>query len=98
MLQPITFGVAYGCNLMQVKQLVEEAVNNLHLEGIDPEKPVISLVYELGDSSVNFKLLAWCDVLKRGVVVSEVLYTVYDTLNANGIEIPFPQQDVHIRN
>ncbi|MBP1540940.1 MAG: mechanosensitive ion channel family protein [Prevotella sp.] len=97
-LQPITFGVAYGCNLMQVKQLVEEAVNNLHLEGIDPEKPVISLVYELGDSSVNFKLLAWCDVLKRGVVVSEVLYTVYDTLNANGIEIPFPQQDVHIRN
>ena len=95
-LQIITFGVAYGSNLMQVKQLVEEAVNNLHIEWIDPEKPVSSLIYELGDSSVNFKLFAWCDVLKRGVVTSQVLTTIYDTLNQNGIEIPFPQQDVHI--
>ena len=96
-LQIITFGVAYGSNLMQVKQLVEEAVNNLHIEWIDPEKPVSSLIYELGDSSVNFKLFAWCDVLKRGVVTSQVLTTIYDTLNQNGIEIPFPQQDVHIK-
>lgn len=95
-LQIITFGVAYGSNLAQVKQLVEEAVNNMKLEWIDPEKPVTSLVSELGDSSVNFKLLVWTDAQKRGVVVSEVLSTVYDTLNQNNIEIPFPQQDVHI--
>ena len=97
-LQIITFGVAYGSNLAQVKQLVEEAVNNMKLEWIDPEKPVTSLVSELGDSSVNFKLLVWTDALKRGVVVSEVLNTIYDTLNQNNIEIPFPQQDVHIKN
>lgn len=97
-LQIITFGVAYGSNLAQVKQLVEEAVNNMKLEWIDPEKPVTSLVSELGDSSVNFKLLVWTDAQKRGVVVSEVLSTVYDTLNQNNIEIPFPQQDVHIIN
>jgi small-conductance mechanosensitive channel len=97
-LQVITFGVAYGSNLAQVKQLVEEAVNNMKLEWIDPEKPVTSLVSELGDSSVNFKLLVWTDALKRGLVVSEVLNTIYDTLNQNNIEIPFPQQDVHIKN
>ena len=97
-LQIITFGVAYGSNLAQVKQLVEEAINNMNLEWIDPEKPVTSLVSELGDSSVNFKLLVWTDALKRGLVVSEVLNTIYDTLNQNNIEIPFPQQDVHIKN
>ncbi len=75
-LQIITFGVAYGSNLAQVKQLVEEAVNNMKLEWIDPEKPVTSLVSELGDSSVNFKLLVWTDAQKRGVVVSEVLSTL----------------------
>ena len=77
---------------------IEEAINNMNLEWIDPEKPVTSLVSELGDSSVNFKLLVWTDALKRGVVVSEVLNTIYDTLNQNNIEIPFPQQDVHIKN
>ena len=90
--------MAYGSNLAQVKQLVEEAINNMNLEWIDPEKPVTSLVSELGDSSVNFKLLVWTDALKRGLVVSEVLNTIYDTLNQNNIEIPFPQQDVHIKN
>jgi len=30
--------------------------------------------------------------------VSDVLKCIYDTLNANGIEIPFPQRDIHIRS
>jgi small-conductance mechanosensitive channel len=30
-------------------------------------------------------------------VVSDVLKCIYDTLRQNGIEIPFPQQDVHIK-
>ena len=95
-LQVITFGVAYGSNLQQVKQLVETAVNDLHIEWLDAEKPISTAVYELGDSSVNFKAFVWVEPLKRGVVISQVLSTIYDTLNQNGIEIPFPQQDVHL--
>lgn len=34
----------------------------------------------------------------RNTVNSQVLTTIYDTLNENNIEIPFPQQDVHIKN
>ena len=97
-LQIIPFGVAYGSNLQQVKQLVETALNNQHFDGLDPEKTIFTAVYELGDSSVNFRAFVWLEPLKRGIVISQVLATVYDTLNQNNIEIPFPQQDVHIKN
>lgn len=93
----IDFGVAYGSNLQQVKTLVEQAVTNLRLKGTDRKKGITTRVSELGDSSVNFQLFVWVQPLYRGPVKSQVLATIYDTLNANNIEIPFPQQDVHIR-
>ena len=97
-LQIITYGVAYGSNLAQVKQLIEDATNGLQLEGTDLSKPITTRVYELGDSSVNFKLFVWTDALMRNIVTSQLLATIYDTLNQNNIEIPFPQQDVHIKS
>ncbi len=97
-LQVITFGVAYGSNLMQVKQLVEQTLNELKMDGTDPSKKVSSVVYELGDSSVNFKAFVWLEPLKRVHVISSVLTAIYNVLNENNIEIPFPQQDVHIRS
>ena len=92
----IPFGVAYGSNLKQVTMLVEDAVNNLHHEWIDPEKTVKSVVSEMADSSVNFKLFVWVDAPRKSYVVSDVLKCVYDTLTANGVQIPFPQRDVHL--
>ena len=97
-LQIVTYGVAYGSNLAQVKQLIEDATNGLQLEGTDLSKPITTRVYELGDSSVNFKLFVWTDALMRNIVTSQLLATIYDTLNQNNIEIPFPQQDVHIKS
>ena len=92
----VPFGVAYGSNLKEVSKLVEEAVNNLRHPWMDLSKPVKSVVSEMGDSSVNFKLFVWADAPKKSYVISDVLKCVYDTLNTNGISIPFPQRDVHI--
>ncbi len=97
-LTTIHYGVAYGSNLQQVMQLVDTAVNQLHHQWIDDSKTVKSVVGELGDSSVNLKMFVWAEATKRSYVTSDVLRTIYDTLNANGIEIPFPQQDVHLRS
>ena len=97
-LQIIPFGVAYGSNIAQVKRLIEDTINDLHLDGTDPTKDVFTRVSELGDSSVNFNLYVWTEALMRGVVTSQVLSIIYDTLNENNIEIPFPQQDVYIRS
>ena len=94
----VPFGVAYGSNLRQVSQVVEDAVNNMHHEWMDPEKKVKSVVSQMNDSSVDFKLFVWADAVKRSYVISDVLKCVYETLGANGIEIPFPQRDIHIIN
>ena len=96
-LQVIPYGVAYGTNLQQAMTLVDEAVNNLHHKWTDHRKKARSVVGELGDSSINFKLFIWAEATKKSDVISDVLRTIYDTLNQNGIEIPFPQQDVHIK-
>ena len=92
----VPFGVAYGSNLRQVTQVVEDAVNQLHHQWIDPTKKVKSVVAQMNDSSVDFKLFVWADAPKKSYVVSDVLKCVYDTLGKNGIEIPFPQRDIHI--
>lgn len=94
----INYGVAYGSNLQQVISLVDTAVNAMSHPWIDHSKTAKSVVGELGDSSVNLKLFVWAEAPKRSYVISDVIKTVYDTLNANNIEIPFPQQDVHMRN
>jgi small-conductance mechanosensitive channel len=93
----IPYGVAYGSNLQQVIELVDTAVNQMHHPWMDAEKRAKSVVGELADSGINFKMFVWADAVKKSYVVSDVLRTIYDTLNANGIEIPFPQQDVHIK-
>jgi len=92
----VPFGVAYGTNLKQVTELVETAVNDMHHKWIDKTKKVKSVVSEMADSSINFKLFVWADAPKQSYVVSDVLKCVYDTLNENGIQIPFPQRDIHL--
>ena len=94
----VPFGVAYGSNLKQVTELVENAVNNLHHEWMDPNKQVKSVMSGMNDSSVDFNLFVWADAVKKSYVISDVLKCVYNTLYENGIEIPFPQRDITIKN
>ena len=96
-LQVVPYSVAYGSNLQQVIELVDGAVNQMKHKWMDRSKQVKSVVGELADSSINFKMFVWADAVKKSYVVSDVLNCIYDTLNQHGIEIPFPQQDVHIK-
>ncbi len=96
-LQVVPYGVAYGSDLQEVIRLVDAAVNGLHHKWMDPGKTVKSVVGELADSGINFKMFVWADAVKKSYVISDVLRTIYDTLNLHNIEIPFPQQDVHIK-
>ena len=93
----MSFYLAYGSNLKQVTTLIEDALNALNHQWMDPNKQVKCVVSGMGDSSVNFNLFVWADAPKKSYVISDVLKCVYDTLNQNNIEIPFPQQDVHIK-
>ncbi len=93
----IPYGVAYGSNLQQVIELVDGAVNQMKHKWMDKSKKAKSVIGELADSGINLKMFVWADAPKQSYVISDVLNTIYDTLNKNGIEIPFPQQDVHIK-
>jgi small-conductance mechanosensitive channel len=92
----VPFSVAYGSNLKEVTNLVEEALNNMHHQWMDQTKRVRCVCSEMAESSVNFNLFVWADAPKKSYVVSDVLKCVYDTLGQNGIQIPFPQCDIHL--
>ena len=93
----VHYGVAYGSNLQQVIEFVDGAVNQMKHKWMDKSKKAKSVIGELADSGINLKMFVWADAPKQSYVISDVLNTIYDTLNKNGIEIPFPQQDVHIK-
>ena len=94
----VPFSVAYGSKAGQVKDLIEDAVQNLKHHLIDNSKRIRVVMTEMADSSIDFQLVVWVDAVKKIYVVSDILNCIYDTLNANGIEIPFPQRDVHLIN
>ena len=94
----VNYSVAYGSDLQQVIKVIEDATNKLKRSWMDPSKKIVTVVGELGESSVNMKLFVWVTAPKRANMVSELLSCIYDTLRAHNIEIPFPQRDIHIVN
>ena len=91
----VKVGVAYGSDIQQVRDilLAAAAVGKFALP--EPEPRV--RFRELGDSSLNFELLVWIELPElRGQCVDSLLTEIYNRLNAAGVEIPFPQRQLHI--
>ena len=92
----IGVGVAYGSDLDHVidtlQKVAEENANILS----NPEPRVRFRLF--GDSSLNFELLGWiADPANGGRVRHELNCAVYRAFNEQGIQIPFPQRDLHVR-
>ena len=87
-------GVAYGTDIIKTKRLLADAIRKL--DCINPEKEPRIVLKEFGDSSIVLKILVWVPVLTQYYDDGRVLECVYDTLNENNIQIPFPQRDLHI--
>lgn len=92
----IDIGVEYGADPEQVIKLLEE-VGNTHPEADDELAPR-ALFLGFGDSALNFQLRVWTANDKWVVIRSELAIGIYKTLNKAGIEIPFPQRDLHLRS
>lgn len=89
-------GVAYGSDIDQVEQLLLEVAQG-HKEVCTRPEPRVRL-RGFGDSSLDFELLAWvARPVLRGRICHELNCAVYKSFNANNVEIPFPQQDVHLK-
>jgi len=60
----------------------------------DPESAVV--VTELADSSVNLQLRAWSKTEDYWTVKGDLTKGIFEAFKREGIEIPFPQMDVHL--
>lgn len=95
-LDVIVIGVAYGSNAAQVKALLTETVSKLDCH--DKKKDVNVVFSNFGADSIDFKVLVWVPVMTRTYADGEIKEAIYNCLNENNIEIPFPQRDIHIIN
>ena len=92
----IEVGVAYGTNVKEVRELLIDAIAKL---GITNEnKDIIVRLKSFDDSCITLKILVWLNVLTKENDMSIVMECIYDTLNNNGIEIPFPQREITIKH
>ena len=89
----LDIGVAYGTNIKQAKSVILSAISGL--DCLDPTKEPKVVLKEFGDSALILKVIVWVNVFTQYLDDGEVLEAIYDALNANNIEIPFPQVDVH---
>jgi small-conductance mechanosensitive channel len=91
-------GVSYSADPRQVEKILliaaenEPLVNKTHM-------PAVRFV-EYADNSINFELLIWINVREtpRRRVRSNLYFVIFEELSKAGIEIPFPQRDLHIRS
>lgn len=97
----VPFGVAYGSDKDEVRAAVMEAASRLDFVAQDEQEtePMLWLV-GFGDSSLDFELLLWVDltrIQRPGQVVPRALWEIHTSLRDHGIQIPFPQRDLHLR-
>jgi small-conductance mechanosensitive channel len=93
----IPVGIAYNSDVRKAMALCEEAARQT--ERIIADPPPNCLLVAFGESSVDLELGAWINDPVNGVknVKSDVLLKIWETFQEHGIEIPYPQRDVHIR-
>ena len=88
-------GVAYGTNIKEVKALLTDAITSL---GVTYEaQPVVVRLKSFDDSCITLSIIVWLNVFTRGSDIGVIMECIYETLNNNGIEIPFPQREITIK-
>ncbi len=86
--------IGYGDDIDKAKQLFLSLCQNHPLVHAEPE-PVVK-VMELADSSVNLMVRPWCNTSDYWDVYFDLTEQIKKSCDEHGLNIPFPQQDVHL--
>ncbi|MGD8366612.1 MAG: mechanosensitive ion channel [Desulfobacterales bacterium] len=91
----VPVGISYNADPHKAIELIVDAVRGMDRVLTDPAPRC--LLKGFGDNSVDLELRFWIEDPQNGVanIRSRVLLNIWDVLTENGIEIPFPQRDVH---
>ena len=92
----IPVGVAYGSDTARVREILLE-IGRSHAEVLT--EPAPSAVFRgFGDSALNFELRCYLNNVERTIAVtSDLCFAIDDAFRRHHIEIPFPQQDVYVK-
>jgi potassium-dependent mechanosensitive channel len=93
----VAVGVSYDADPDHVTETLLRAAEGVQFVLEEP-KPTVQFM-DFGDSSLNFRLLVWSDKPRRHLVVKSALrYRIHRLFKEEGIEIPNPQRDIHIKS
>ena len=93
----IPVGVAYGSDTDQVVQLMQKVAEEN--DGTVPQPAPRVRMRAFGQSSLDFELLCWIPHPEmRGLVRHQILMEIDRVFRENGVEIPYPQRDLHIKS
>ncbi len=90
----IPVGVSYGTDVEKARKAIVDAL--VPLKERLAYKDTQVQVADFGDSSVDLVVKAWVRTSDRLAIVPEIKERIYAAFNAEGIQIPFPQRDIHI--
>jgi small-conductance mechanosensitive channel len=93
----VPVGVAYGTDVARLRRaLLEVARSHPEVEA-DP-RPQVQMI-RFGESSLDFELLVWTrDPRDKNRLESDLNFMIEECLRKHGIEVPFPQRDLHLRS
>ena len=92
----LTFSVSYSADIEQVKEILLRVARTHALVKTEPE-PMARLTNQ-GESALEFVLRVWCETADFWTVRFDLYEEVKKAFDQFGIEIPFPQLDVHVRD
>ena len=93
----VDIGVKYGTDPERVLAILSEVAGEN--PNVLEEPAPLAVFLGFGDSSLDFQLRCWIPRYEEGFGMrTELRVTIYAKLNAAGIEIPFPQRDLHLRS
>ncbi len=93
----IPVGVAYGTDVKLVEKVLLEVAKSR--EDVMENPPLVVRLMNFGNSALEFELRVWSEtqVHRKGALTSAVNFAICEKFREHGIEIPFPQRDLHIR-
>lgn len=92
----MVMGIGYGDDIDKARTIIKDILNNNDKVLKEPELTIA--VMELADSSVNFTVRPWAKTDDYWDVYFDVTEAVKKRFDAENINIPFPQRDVHVYN
>jgi small conductance mechanosensitive channel len=91
----LTVAISYSSNIKRAKEIAMKVMEKHPMVLKDPA-PIV-LVKDLAESSIDLAVRPWAELPDFFEMRSDILEQIKNEFDANGITIPFPQRDIHIK-